>query len=199
MSDLAAMVQEAAVLGHEVRFRGMAEVYALERRWWRELERLSLEGDRDTQAALDRFLTACGHPVARVRSSNLITTAGKNFALSAILPNGSWYVLQKGTGTVASGDTMASHAGWAELTTYTQAARPALTLGTPVAGSADNSASVAIFTAPTGGLTFFGWGIVNNASKGGTTGTLYSAADHSSSQAVAAGAALRQTLTASVS
>ena len=46
----------------------MAEVYALERRYWRELERLSLEGDLETQAALDRFLLTCGRPVARVRS-----------------------------------------------------------------------------------------------------------------------------------
>lgn len=199
MSDLSAIVQEAAAFGHEVRFRGMAEVYVLEPRWQRELERLSLEGDPETQAALDRLLLTCGHPTARVRSNNLITTAGKNFALSAILPNGAWYVLQKGAGTIAAGDTMASHAGWSELTTYTQAARPALTLGTPAGGSADNSGAVAIFTAPTGGLTFNGWGIVNNASKGGTAGTLYSAADHSAPQAIAAGAALRQTLTATLS
>ena len=72
----------------------------------------------------------------------------------------------------------------------------ALTLSAPSGGSANNSAGPAIFTAPTGGLTFYGWLVANNSSKGGTTGTLYSAANHGSPQAITAGSALRQTLTA---
>lgn len=196
MTDLTAMVQEAAEFGRTIRFRGRAEVWGLEQRYWRELERLSLDGDPETQAALNRFLERYGHVRARILSHNLVTTAGLNHTLTATLPNGSWYVGQKGTGTVSASDTMASHAGWSELTTYTQATRPALTLSTPSGGSANNSAGPAIFTAPTGGLTFHGWLVANNSSKGGTTGTLYSAANHGSPQAIAAGSALRQTLTA---
>lgn len=196
MTDLAEMVQEAAEFGRTIRFRGRADIVALERSRWRELERLSLDGDLETQAALNRFLTRHGHVQARILSCNLVTTAGLNHTLTATLPNGSWYVGQKGTGTVSASDTMASHAGWSELTTYTQSTRLALTLSTPSGGSANNSASPAIFTAPTGGLTFYGWLVANNSTKGGTTGTLYSAANHSSSQAITAGSALRQTLTA---
>lgn len=199
MTDLAGMVQEAASFGRVVRFRGRAEVIGLERRHWRQLERLSLDGDAETQAALSRFLDRCGHVMARSVSRNLVTTAGLNYTLSTTLPNGSWYVGQKGSGTVAAADTMASHAGWSELTTYTQATRVALTLSTPSGGSANNSSGPAIFTAPTGGLTFHGWLLVNNSSKGGALGALYSAADHSAPQAIAAGSALRQTLTATVS
>ena len=199
MTDLAEMVQEAAEFGRTIRFRGRADIVALERSRWRELERLSLEGDPETQAALNRFLTRHGHVQARILSHNLVTTAGLNHTLTASLPNGSWYVGQKGTGTVSASDTMASHAGWLELTTYTQSTRPALTLSTPSGGSANNSASPAVFTAPTGGLTFYGWLVANSATKGGTTGTLYSAANHSSSQAITAGSALRQTLTATAS
>jgi hypothetical protein len=198
MTDFAAFVREAAAAGMEVRFRGRAEIVAVGRAHWRELERLSLEGDPETQAALSRFLDQRGHVLARAVSRNLVTTAGKNYALSAILPNGSWFIAQKGAGTIAVGDTMASHAGWTELTTYTQATRPALTLSTPSAGSANNSANVAIFTAPTGGLTMNGWLLANSSTKGETASTLYSAADHSSPQAILAGAALRQSLTASV-
>lgn len=196
MTDLAEMVQEAAEFGRTIRFRGRADIVALERARWRELERLSLEGDPETQAALNRFLVRHGHVLARIVSHNLVTTAGLNHTLTAALPNGAWFVGQKGAGTVSASDTMASHAGWSELSTYTQATRPALVLSTPSGGSANNTASLAIFTAPTGGLTFHGWLVVNTSNKGGATGTLYSAANHSSPQAIAAGSALRQTLTA---
>ncbi len=199
MTDLTAMVQEAAEFGRRVRFRGRADIVSLERSHWRQLERLSLDGDPETQAALNRFLDRYGHVTARIASRNLVTTAGLNHTLSAALPNGSWFVGQKGAGAVSSSDTMASHAAWSELTTYTQTTRPALTLSTPSGGSASNSASPAIFTAPTGGLTFTGWFVVNSSGKGGTTGTLYSAANHGSAQAILAGSALRQTLSATVS
>lgn len=182
-----------------VRFCGIAEVIALPRECWRELERLSLEGDSETQAALAWFLDQRGHRVARVRSFNLTTTAGLNYAGSTLFPNGSWFIMQKGAGSVNAADTMSSHGAWSELTTYTQATRPALTLDSWTAGVATSSAAPAIYTAPTGGLTFHGWGLTTGSAKGGTTGTLYAAADHSSPQVIAAGSALRQTLTGTAS
>lgn len=196
MTGLIQMVHEAAEFGRVVRLRGRADVIALERAHWRELERLSLEGDPETQAALNRFLDRRGHVLARTFSRNLVTTAGLNHTLSASLPNGAWFVGQKGAGAVSASDTMASHGAWSELTDYTQTTRPALTLSTPSGGSANNAAGPAIFTAPTGGMTFTGWFVANSSGKGGTTGTLYSAANHTAPQAILEGSALRQTLTA---
>ena len=48
-------------------------------------------------------------------------------------------------------------------------------------------------------MTFTGWFLVNNATKGNTTtGTLISVANHASPQVLAAGIVLRQTLVATV-
>jgi hypothetical protein len=187
------------VIDQRVRFTGRAEVIAVPPAHWRELERLSYEADPDTQRALNRLLDKRGHVLRRATARNLVHTAAKNYAGSTLFPNGSWFVGQKGTGTIAVGDTIASHGGWSELTTYTQATRPSLILGAWASGSADNSAAPAIFTAPTGGLTYYGFMVVNASGKGGTSGMLYSTADHSSPQAIAAGQALRQTLTATFS
>ena len=76
------------------------------------------------------------------------------------------------TPTFAAGDTMASHAGWTESSAYSQATRPALTLGTAASGSIDNSASKAQFSI-NGTATIGGAFLVTNSTKGGTTGTLY--------------------------
>lgn len=185
-------------VGFPVRFSGLAEVVGVPRAQWRELDRLSCGGDADTQAALDRLLRRYGHVISRVRSNNLITDVGLNVAGQLIFPVGKWFILAKGTGTPANGDTMASHASWSELTTYIQTTRPALTLGSWASGAASNASSVAQFTAPVGGLTFYGWGIVDSATKGGTTGSLISVANHGAPQAVDAGKVLRQTITATV-
>ncbi|MBX7106797.1 MAG: hypothetical protein K1X57_22165, partial [Gemmataceae bacterium] len=108
------------------------------------------------------------------------------------------FVLAKDAGAVANGNTMASHSPWLELTTYTQSTRPGLTMGAWSSGQADNSAAVAIYTTPAGGLTYGGWGVVDASTKGGATGNLISVANHGSPQALAAGVALRQTLVATI-
>lgn len=79
-----------------------------------------------------------------------------------------------GTPTVAAGDTMASHAGWVEVTAYSQATRPALTLGTVASQSVDNSASKAAFSI-NGTTTIGGAFVTTNSTKGGSTGILYGA------------------------
>lgn len=108
---------------------------------------------------------------------NLVVTEGLNDSLDKQFKasgyTAAWYVgLTGGTPTFAAGDTMASHAGWTEVTAYSQATRPALTLGTVSGGSVDNSASKAQFsinaTATAGGAF-----IVTSNTKGGTTGILY--------------------------
>jgi hypothetical protein len=79
----------------------------------------------------------------------------------------------------AAGDTAASHAGWTEITPYSNAARPTATFA--AASTADpsvitNSASPAVYnvnaTATVGGAF-----LISDDTKGGTTGVLFSAAD----------------------
>jgi hypothetical protein len=82
----------------------------------------------------------------------------------------------------AAANTMASHAGWTEVTAYSQATRPACSFG--AATTADpsvitNSASVAVFSI-NGTTTVGGAFLTSNNTKGGTTGILFSAADFQS-------------------
>lgn len=80
--------------------------------------------------------------------------------------------LTDGTPTTAAGDTMASHAGWAEVTAYDEASRPTLTLGSVASQSVDNSASKASYTISTNSTTCGGAFITTDNTKGGTAGTL---------------------------
>lgn len=130
---------------------------------------------------------------------NLVTTEGLNKYLDATLKTGltspAWYVGLKGAGTVAAGDTLASHAGWAELTPYS-GNRPAFTPGSVAAGSVDNSASKAAF-ACTGTATVAGAFLASAAS--GTVGTLLGAGDFAGgSKGVSSGDTLDVTVTCSM-
>ena len=78
--------------------------------------------------------------------------------------------------TVAAADTMASHAGWAEIVPYSDATRPALTLGTVASQSVDNSASKAVFNINTGPTTVGGAFLATSATKSETASLLYGAA-----------------------
>lgn len=109
---------------------------------------------------------------------NLVTTEGLNDSLEkhfkASAYTASWYVgLTDGTPTFAAGDTMLSHAGWTEVTAYSESTRQTLTLGTASNGSIDNTASKAVFTINADNTTVGGAFIVSDNTKGGTTGVLY--------------------------
>lgn len=82
--------------------------------------------------------------------------------------------LTDGTPTVAAADTFASHAGWTEVTAYSEAVRQTFTAGTVSSQSVDNSASKAEFSI-NGSATVGGACVGDNNTKGGSTGTLYSA------------------------
>jgi hypothetical protein len=112
---------------------------------------------------------------------NLVVTAGRNRYLDATLKTGSggtpaWYVgLVTGPGgsnTYAAGDTMASHAGWAEFVNYSEANRQAFTTGTIASGSVDNSAARAAFSINGAGGNVGGAFLADNNTKSGTTGIL---------------------------
>jgi hypothetical protein len=116
-----------------------------------------------------------------------------------------WYLGLYGSGatnTPAAGDTMSSHAGWTEVTDYSQATRPACTFGTPTTANpsvATNSASPATFSI--NGTTVVGGAfLTSDNTKSGTTGTLYSAADFSApgDRSVVSGDTLSVTYTLSL-
>lgn len=113
---------------------------------------------------------------------NIVVNTGLNDVLDKYY-KGSGYTaaffvgLTDGTPTVAAGDTMASHAGWAEVTAYADSSpivRPTLTLGTVASQSVDNSASKASYSI-TGTATVGGGFITTSNVVGGTAGTLISA------------------------
>jgi len=80
--------------------------------------------------------------------------------------------LTDGTPTVAAADTLASHAGWAEVTDYAESTREALSLGSVASQSVDNSASKASFAVNADATTVGGGFIATNNIKGGTSGLL---------------------------
>lgn len=137
----------------------------------------------------------------REEYDNLIVTAGLNKILDACFKTGlttpAWYVGlvdNAGWTAYAAGDTMASHAGWAESTAYSNANRPTFTPGTISAGSVDNSASKAVFNI-NATATIRGSFLADNNTKGGTTGTLYGEGDYSAARSVISGDTLNVTVT----
>jgi hypothetical protein len=109
---------------------------------------------------------------------NLIVNTGLDEYLNKVYKASSYtaahYVgLADGTPTPAAGDTMSSHAGWAEVTGYSESVRQTLTLGTVSSQSVSNTASKATFTA-SGSITVGGCFLTTDSTKGGTSGTLMS-------------------------
>lgn len=109
---------------------------------------------------------------------NIIVNAGLDDMLDKYLKGSAYtaafYVgLTDGTPTTAAGDTMSSHAGWTEVTAYSEGARQTLTLGTVSSQSVDNSASKAVFSINSDSTTVGGAFITTNSTKSGTTGTLF--------------------------
>jgi hypothetical protein len=92
-----------------------------------------------------------------------------------------WYlglITGPGSGTTfAASDTMSSHIGWTEDTTYSNTNRPTVTFG--AASLADPSVIATSATSFTinGATTVAGAFLTTNNTKGGTTGTLFSASD----------------------
>lgn len=115
-----------------------------------------------------------------------------------------WYIGLYGAGASnnpAASDTMSSHAGWTENTTYSNATRPAATFGTATTADPSvisNSGSPAAFNI-NGSTTIGGAFLTSNNTKGGTTGTLFSAADFTGGdRSVSSGDTLNVTYTFSL-
>ena len=128
----------------------------------------------------------------QAESKNLVVNVGLQYmagsALTGVAPVTqitTWYLGLYGAGasnTPAAGDTMASHAGWTEVTAYSNANRVTATFVAPSAlnpSVVTNTASPAVFNI-NGTATVGGAFLTSDNTKGGTTGTLFSAADFGS-------------------
>lgn len=115
-------------------------------------------------------------------AENLVTNQGINDLMMKYFKGAAYtaahYVgIVSGASPVFAGtDTAASHAGWTEYTSYSEANRPTLVLPTFTGTSVDNSASRAIFTCTGANATVSGAFIATSNGKGGTAGILYSEA-----------------------
>jgi hypothetical protein len=142
-------------------------------------------------------LDAAGNERWTETVDNLVLNAGKTEIVDKFLRaasyTASWFLLLKGTGTIAAGDTLATHAGWTELQPYAGSNRPAITWGTTSAGS-NTSTTVAVSINAT--ATVAGAGICNV--QNGTSGVLYNAADFATARNVVSGDTLNVTVTISV-
>lgn len=130
---------------------------------------------------------------------NLVVNAGLDDILDKYFKGSTYtaahYVGLKGAGSAAAGDTMSSHAGWSEVTAYSEGARQTFTAGTVSSQSVDNSAATADFSM-NGSYTVAGCFLTTNSTKSGSTGTLYSAGDFAASRSGGSGDTLSITYTA---
>lgn len=107
---------------------------------------------------------------------NLVVTEGRNEYLDKVYKAAAYTAshfvgLTDGTPTFAAADVMNSHAGWAEVTAYSEANRQTFTPGTVSGGSVSNTAAKAVFNI-NGSATVGGAFLTTNNTKGGTTGLL---------------------------
>jgi hypothetical protein len=129
--------------------------------------------------------------------TNLVTTVGKTDIIDKYFKGSAytaaWYLGLKGTGAAAIGDTLVTHAGWAEVTPYT-GNRSAITFGTTAAGA--NTATAVSYAITLAGPTTVAGAFVCSVATG-TAGILYSAGDYTVSRSVVSGDTLNTTLTVS--
>ena len=124
-----------------------------------------------------------------LESKNLVVNVGLQYmagvALTSTAQITTWYIGLYGAGasnTPNATDTAATHGGWTEVTPYSNGARPTATFVAATNANPSvvtNSASPAAFninaTATVGGAF-----LISNSTKGGLTGTLFSASDFTS-------------------
>jgi hypothetical protein len=166
----------------------------------------------ETAKATGRFLMECfdkdGNLKWSAEESNLVVNVGLQYmagtALTTTAQITTWYIGLYGAGasnTPAAGDTMASHAGWTEVTPYS-GNRPTATFAAATNANPSvvtNTASPASF-AITSTQTVGGAFLVSNNTAGGSTGVLFSAADFQSpgDRSVVSGDTLNVTYTFSL-
>jgi len=149
---------------------------------------------------LDRF----GRTKGRYEMPNGIVNEGKNRILDVMfndgvqIANSSWFiglVDNSGFSTLADTDTMASHAGWNEFTSYSEANRVAWGSGAAASQSTTNSTPATFNISGSG--TVKGVLVTTNNTKGGTSGVLWATALFAADVPVSNGDQLKVTYTVS--
>ena len=141
-----------------------------------------------------------GETIDKFSFENTVVNEGLNSLLNVYLngstPNASWYLgLFTGNYTPVATDTGATIAGNAtESNAYTASTRPQWTPSAASGQSITNSGSRAAFTF-NASATIYGAFLIANATIGGTTGPLFSAARFGTSKAVVAADELLLTYT----
>jgi len=175
---------------------------------------ITAKGVHESLNATGKYVVECYDKDKNLKwvaeSKNLVVNVGLQYmagvALTSTAQITSWYVGLYGaaaSNTPAAGDTMSSHAGWTEDTTYSNATRVAATFAAATNANPSvvtNSASKAQFDI-NGTTTIGGAFLTSGSAKGGTTGTLFSAADFASpgDRSVVSGDILLVTYTFSLS
>lgn len=148
----------------------------------------------ESARAFGKYIAEChdkdGNLKWSTEASNLVVNAGLQYMAGTALANSAaqittWYIGLYGaaaSNTPDPGDTMASHAGWTEITPYSDSTRPTATFAPSTNASPSvvtNTSNKAVFninaTATVGGAF-----LTSNSTKGGSSGTLFSAADFQS-------------------
>jgi hypothetical protein len=136
-----------------------------------------------------RILNADGTVADEFDIGNAATTLGLNYLLDAgfraVTPITTWYISlinDSGFSAVSAGDTMSSHAGWTELTNYTESTRPQWSPAAASGGIVQNTTAIS-FTI-SGARTVRGLFVTSVNTKGGTTGTLWATAVEAAGRAL---------------
>lgn len=154
---------------------------------------ITAKGVHESLNATGKYVVECYDKDKNLKwvaeSKNLVVNVGLQYmagvALTSTAQITSWYVGLYGaaaSNTPAAGDTMGLHTGWIEDTTYSNATRVAATFAAATNANPSvvtNSASKAQFDI-NGTTTIGGAFLTSGSAKGGTTGTLFSAADFAS-------------------
>lgn len=150
-------------------------------------------GPAEEAKATGKYVVECfdkdGNLKWVAETPNLVVNVGLAYmagtALTSTAQITTWYIGLYGAASSnnpAAGDTMSSHAGWTEVTAYSESTRPAATFAAATTANPSvvtNTASKAVFTM-NGTTTVGGAFLTSNNTKSGTTGTLFSAADFQS-------------------
>jgi hypothetical protein len=130
-----------------------------------------------------------GKLIDREITHNGITTPGKNSLFDvyfrAQTQITTWYfglIDNASFSALNAADTMSSHAGWIECTTYDESARPTWSPDAAASGAITNTTAVTFNISAT--KTLNGMFIVSNSTKGGTTGVLWATASFSTTKSV---------------
>ena len=141
--------------------------------------------------AMGKFLFECYDKDGNLKwageSKNLVVNVGLQYMAGTSLDGATarittWYIGLWGAGASnapAASDTMSSHAGWTEVTPYSNATRPtatfaaATTANPSVVTNTANKASFSINATATVGGAF----LTSDSTKAGTSGTLFSGSD----------------------